>query len=195
MVENLKIIAEKNDDILKTTSNPQVCSHIRFLSAKVQHYITEGTLIEDKMGNVASVDNQASNCSVYDINNQENTVDIPLTQPKTVECLEVTSTKSPDLPLVNAIINNINEISAKDQIAVGNGAIENNNVEPKLPETFTVVPITINICNTVKNDEVSINDVCCIKHKMSRPETDVYLKKLKYDSPLGLLKVNNSKYE
>lgn len=199
MVDNLKIIAEKNNDILKITNNAQVCSHIRFLSVKVQQYITEGTLIEDKVENVVNVYNEATNCLVHNITNQENTVDIPLTQPKSVDCLEVIqevekSTKSCDLSLVNAIISNVNEISAKDQIAVANGVIENNYVEHKLPDTFTVVPI-INICDTVHTDEVTMKDVCRIKHKMSRPETDVYLKKLKYDSPLGLLKVNNNKYE
>lgn len=201
MVDNLKIIAEKNNDILKITNNAQVCSHIRFLSVKVQQYITEGTLIEDKVENVVNVYNEATNCLVHNITNQENTVNtILFTQPKPVDQLEVIqevdkSTKSCDLSLVNAINSNINEISAKDQIAVANGAIEKNSVEHKLPDTFTVAPITINICDTVHTDEVTIKDVCRIKHKMSRPETDVYLKKLKYDSPLGLLKVNNNKYE
>ena len=190
MVDNLKIIAEKNGDIMKSTSNPQVSSHIRFLSAKVQQYITESSLIEDKVENVVSVDNEVIDCS-------EITVDIPLIQLKPVECLEVVKegdkcTESPDLPIENAIVNNIKEISAKDQIA--NGAIVNINVEPNLPEhSPTVVPITIDICETVQTNEVTVVDVCSSKRK--RPETDVYLKKLKYDSPLGLLKVNNSKYE
>lgn len=186
MVDNLKVIAEKNEDILKATNNPQVSSHIRFLSAKVQQYIAESLLIDEKVVEqvVVSVDNEVI------------TVDIPLIEQKPVECLEVVqegdeSKKTPGLPIVNAIINN--EISAKDQIA--KGAIVNNNVETKLPETSTVVPITIDVCETVQINEVTLEDVCYSKRKVSRPETDVYLKKLKYDSPLGLLKVNNSKYE
>lgn len=182
MVDNLKLIAEKNEDILKATNNPQVSSHIRFLSAKVQQYIAESLLIDEKV--------EAINC------NQEITVDIPLIEQKPVDCLEVVqegdeSNETPGLSIVNAIINN--EISAKDQIA--NGAIVNNNIEPKLPETSTVIPITIDVCETVQINEVTLEEVCYSKRKVSRPETDVYLKKLKYDSPLGLLKVNNSKYE
>ena len=194
MVDNLKIIAEKNGDILKTTSNPQFSSHIRFLSAKVQQYIAESSFIED----VVCVDNEVNNGPVQEIiMNQEDAGNILLIQPQTVECIEIVqeviiSAESRDLPIVNAIIDNINEISAKDQIVVDNNdAIVNNNVG----NSKSIVSIVNDIAEKLETNNVTLEDVCASKRKITRPETDVYLKKLKYDSPLGLLKVNNSKYE
>ncbi|CAO1358684.1 unnamed protein product [Diamesa serratosioi] len=190
MVENLKIIAEKNGDILKITSNPQVSSHIRFLSAKVKQYIADSSLIDDKIEDVVSVNNEVQDIII----NQEVAVDIPLIESETVECIEkVQCTESPDLPIeVDAINNNLDEISAKDQIVVANDAIVNNNIEPKLPETSTIVTIAIDNSETLETNKETLEDVCSSKRKITIPETDVYLKKFKYDSPLGLLKINNS---